>query len=291
MIKKLLLLLLLQPIMVNFCYAEGSKIRVWEHTQNKPGIIGLVLHRALEVTSEEYGDYELVNSGKMEQDRALRELVSDRLDIAHFVPTIEREFLITPIRIPIMQGLLGYRLCLINENNQETFEGITNKQQWIDKGITIGQHQSWPDTTILKSNGINVHTTFKRDLLFYQLSKGRFDCFSRGISEISNEKESHKSLPLAIEGNIVIYYPLPQFFFVNPSKPILMARLQTGLMHLQKSGELNRIFDNYYLPIISELNLKQRTFIPLQNPTLSPMTIDALLQPSARFKNHYLSSE
>jgi len=220
MIKKLLPFLLLNTVIPHLCYAEVTKITVWEHTQNKPGIIGLTLTRALEVTRKEYGDYEFISSGKMKQDRAFRELMHEGIDIAHFVSTSEREKLIQPIRTPIMQGLLGYRLCLINKDNQEKFVAISDKQQWIEKDITIGQHRSWPDTKILESNSINVKVASKRELLFYQLSKNRFDCFARGVSEISNEKDNHRSLPLAIEKNIVMYYPLPQFFFVTPKKQL-----------------------------------------------------------------------
>ena len=206
--KKRLILILFFLLAANahFSYAQGTKIRVWEKTAIDQGLIGELLFQALEITQKEYGEYQIITSTEMEQDRALREIANSRLDLAHFVSTAEREMQATPIRIPIMQGLLGYRLCLIKDGNQDKFIGVTNKQQWIEKKISIGQHRNWPDTTILKSNGLHVATTYKRELLFQQLSKNRFDCFARGVNEISDEQLKHRSLGLVIENNILIHY-------------------------------------------------------------------------------------
>jgi hypothetical protein len=289
--KKLLFLFFLIAAHSEFSYAKTMEITVWKKTVNDNGVIQQLLYLAMEITRKEYGDYKFIASNGMGQNRALRELASARLDIAHFVATTKRETQASPVRIPIMQGLLGYRLCLIKADNQEKFTGITNKQQWIDKNITIGQHHNWPDTTILKSNGLKVQTTYKSELLLQQLAKNRFDCFARGINEISYEQRSHQSLDLAIEKNIVIHYPLPQFFFVNPEKPLLAARLQLGLTRLQESGKTDKIFDNYYRELIEHLNLKQRVFIELQNPTLSTETINALKTSTTRFKQKYFPTK
>jgi len=288
--KKLLLLFLLLAAHSQFSYAKITTITTWKTTTNDDGIIKQLLYRALEITRKEYGDYELVVSNEMGQDRALRELANNQLNLAHFVATAERETQAIPVRMPIMQGLLGYRLCLIREDNQGKFDNITNKQQWIDKNIIIGQHHNWPDTKILQSNGLNVQTTYKTELLFQQLAKRRLDCFSRGINEIAYEQLSHKSLGLAIEKNIVMHYMLPQFFFVNPANPQLAERLQLGLTRLQKTGETDKLFDSYYRELIKQLNLQQRVFIELHNPTLSQATIDALQVPATRFKKNYLSA-
>lgn len=281
--------MLLQLLSIQFCYAEVMEIRVWNHTEDKPGIIGRIMHRALQVTNDEFGDYTIVRSSEMGQTRALRALAHDQLDIAHFVSTKEREAQADVIHIPIMQGLLGYRLCLITTNNQQKFSHIGSKNEWIANNIITGQHYNWPDSTILQSNKLAVVTTYKTELLFQQLAKNRFDCFSRGLSEISNEQLDHQDLGIVIEKNIVIYYPLPQFFFVNPAKPVLTKRLRKGLLSLQENNELDNIFNDYYDEIINRLNLKNRVFISLHNPTLSQQAISALDASSINFKNKYLS--
>lgn len=249
------------------------------------------LHRALQVTKDEYGGYELIESIKMEQGRSLIELSkakNSKLDLASYAPTREREAQTITIRIPVLSGLMGYRLCLINGKSQSAFNGIKNKKQFIEKGISIGQHQDWPDTTILRSNNITVQTTHKKALLFQQLSRGRFDCFSRGTSEIYAEYLVHQKQGIKIEKNLLIYYPLPIFFFVNNNRPLLAERLQLGLEKLIESGEFDRIFDRYFTSIIIELNINNRTVIDLNNPTLSKETIEALRGPTLRFRKNHL---
>ena len=251
------------------------------------------LHRALQVTKDEYGDYELIESLKMEQGRSLIELSkakNSKLDLASYAPTREREAQAIPIRIPVLSGLMGYRLCLINGKNQSLFNGIKNKKQLIERGISIGQHQDWPDTTILRSDNITVQTTHKKALLFQQVSRGRFDCFSRGASEIYAEYLAHQQQGIKIEKDLLLYYPLPIFFFVNHNRPLLAKRLQLGLEKLIESGEFDQIFDRYFASIIIELEINKRTVIDLDNPTLSQETIEALQGPTLRFRKNYLKN-
>jgi len=269
-----------------------TQITVWEHTVNDPTeIIMDTLYRALEITKQEYGEYQLITSKKMEQGRALRELSKykdSRLDLAHFAPTAEREQQAIAIRIPLIQGLLGYRLCLINEGEQSKFSQVTNKEQWLASDLSIGQHQNWPDTSVLNYNGLTVKTSYKYELLFQQLAKQRFDCFARGANEIYYEQRTHRDLGLVIEKEIVLHYPFPLFFFVNKNNPELVARLELGLTKLIENGTSQKLFEYYYQAQIEDLNLKKRYVIELQNPTLSYQTIQAMNQPNAIFKQRYL---
>lgn len=278
----------------SFSIAKVTKIIVWDSLYNDPNSIVLnYLYKALEITKAEYGNYEIIGSIPMEQGRSLKALSIKngfKLDIASYAPTREREIQAIPIRIPLLSGLMGYRLCLINDKNQSAFNGIKNKKQLIERGISIGQHQDWPDTTILRSNNINVQTTHKKALLFQQLSRKRFDCFSRGASEIYAEYLAHQKQGIKIEKKLLIYYPLPLFFFVNKNHPLLAERLQLGLEKLIKSGEFDNIFKKYYADIIIELKLNNRTVIDLNNPTLSEQTIKALQGPTLRFRKNYLTN-
>lgn len=274
-------------------YAQVTKIIVWESLYNNPTpILMNALRRALQVTKPEYGEYEIIVSTKMEQGRSLLEMAKtekSNLDIASYAPTTAREKLAIPIRIPVLSGLMGYRICLIKKDKQTLFDDIKNKQQLITKNITIGQHQNWPDTTILRFNDITVHTTYKKSLLFQQLDRERFDCFSRGTSEIYAEYLQHRQLGISIENNLLLYYPLPVFFFVNKSRPLLAQRVQLGLERLLESGELYEIVERTFLPIISDLKLSERIVIDLHNPTLSDETLQAIEAPIQRFRDKNLN--
>ncbi|MCG6201939.1 transporter substrate-binding domain-containing protein [Psychromonas antarctica] len=276
-------------------HGQVSKIVVWESLYNNPTTIMMdYLNRSLQVTQAEYGDYELIASAKMEQGRSLIEIAqaeNSKLDIASYAPTKEREKLAIPIRIPALNGLMGYRLCLIKDGSQIRFDDITSQQQLVDKKITIGQHQDWPDTSILRANDIVVKTTYKKKLLFQQLSRGRFDCFSRGANEIYEEYLAHKAEGISIEENLLLYYPLPIFFFVNKSQPQLAERVQLGLEKLIASGEYDLIFERFFSKTNAQLKLSERTVIDLYNPTLSEETIRAIQTPTLRFRDKNLKTK
>lgn len=259
---------------------EPQEIIVWQHTVNGPTeIIKDALQRALEITRPEYGAYRIITSAEMEQGRALNTLSKQargKLDVAHFATTTEREKKAIAIRIPLIQGSLGYRICLIKKHNQSTFSEITNKHDFIEKNISIGQHKDWPDTKILRSNGLHVKTTYKYSLLFQQLDKQRFNCFSRGINEISYEHEQHTEINATIEESLLIHYPFPLFFFVNANRPEVAKRLTLGLTRLQSNGTLLQLFEYYYKDRLAALHLEARTIIELENPTLSEKSLKAL---------------
>lgn len=263
-------------IFVSMVQASQNKvthITVWEHTINhREQIIIDLLTKSLQVTTKEYGDFKINSSPKMEQKRALQQLSiksGAHIDIGHFVGTRERESQGIPIYIPLIKGLLGYRICLIKEVNQAKFTDIANKQDFIDASLSIGQHQDWPDTDILKSNNIIVTTTYKRHLLFQQLDNHRFHCYSRGVNEITFELASQPELDIKIEDSLLIYYPFPLYLFVNQNEPELAARVELGLQRLKKSGEFDKLFAHYYKERLSSLNLQQRKMIKLNNPTIS----------------------
>lgn len=292
--KKIKLTVLLLFSMAHQASAS-TKITVWERTVNdSTEIIMDTLLRALEITKPEYGDYQLITSIKMEQGRALQELSileNSHLDLAHFAPTSEREKKAIAIRIPLLQGLLGYRICLIRPGEQYKFSQIINKKQWLASDISIGQHQDWPDALILKNNGLNVKTTYKYELLFQQLVRNRFDCFARGANEITYEQRNHQDIDLEIEKTMLLHYPFPMFFFVNKNNPSLAKRLEEGLSKLVENGTSAQLFEHYYRSKIEELNLKKRHIIKLNNLSLSTRTIHAMRQPNIMFQQRYLATD
>ncbi|WP_051090330.1 transporter substrate-binding domain-containing protein [Psychromonas ossibalaenae] len=136
----------------------------------------------------------------------------------------------------------------------------------------IGQHQDWPDTAIMEANGLTVWKGKKYDLLFNQLAAGRFDCFSRGANEIVQEHYAHSYKGLEIEKKLIIYYPLPLYYFVNKANPELAVRLEKGLNLLRANGEYEAIFKAKFSQTLKTLTIRGRTIIKLQNPLLTEPT-------------------
>ena len=110
------------------------------------------------------------------------------------------------------------------------------------------------------------------------LSKKRIDFFPRGITEIISEYERFNGIAkqLVIEPSSVLYVPLPVYFFVNPHKPKLARRLTKGLDNIIENGTYDKIFDQYFAAALGQLNFDQRTLFKLDNPELSPESLENL---------------
>ena len=249
-----------------------DEIIVWNRLLDNPAAYK-ILQRALENSREEFGDYQLTMSSPMEQGRVERELMKNkRVHVANFAPSVERETRLLPIRMPVTKGMLGMRVCLIKKGSQAKFDAISSKEQWQQAGLTIGQGTHWPDTPILKHNGLSVVTSNNYHSLFAMLDKQRFDCFSRSITEVLAEQEMHDKNGFEIEHHLLLVYPLPTFFFVSRDNPKLAARIEKGLTAAVDNGSLNDLIKTDYADTFKRLKIDSRQIIYLDNPFLSKQT-------------------
>lgn len=125
------------------------------------------------------------------QARALTELENNReIDVVWSMTSIEREERLLPIGIPIYKGLIGWRLLLVQQNKTARFQQIDNLEQL--HSLTAGQGHDWPDTTILRKNGLKVYGASSYEGLFKMLAMGRIDYFPRSLIETWNEYQTHK---------------------------------------------------------------------------------------------------
>ena len=70
-----------------------------------------LLTRALAVTEREYGSLKVVaNPETTPQQRQLMNLSNGNTDIAWSITSAERESRYTPVRVPLIGGLFGYRV-------------------------------------------------------------------------------------------------------------------------------------------------------------------------------------
>lgn len=182
----------------------------------------------------------------------------------------QREEFLRPIRIPLSKGLFGYRVLVIRKQEQERFDHI----QSIDDLAKLigGQGTHWPDTRIMKANGLKLVTAENTESLFRMIEAKRFDYFPRGTSEAWFELMERKTDRLAVEKNILLYYPADIYFFVNKHNEALAKRIEKGLEALIDNGEFDKFFYNH--PRISTAfnKLKDRRIIKLTNPYLPPAT-------------------
>ncbi len=232
-----------------------------------------LLRRALEVTQEEYGLFELQRHAlSMSRKRALKELVEGNLTVFEAPTQQSWEEQAIPVRIPLRKGLLGYRLFLIREKDQETFRRISSLDAL--KKLHMGLKQQWTITAKMQDLGFTIFFGKSYEKLFEMLSYGRFDYFPRALNEVFSEYETRKKLypNLRIEQNLALFLPLPSYFFVTPTRPDLAERVATGLQQMMADGEFEKMFLEEHKDYLQAANLKQRRIFRLEDASLPPLT-------------------
>ncbi len=254
-----------EVVLVNEPFSEND--RRYDYPQK-------LLSHILNITEKEYGSAIIKQATEpMSRDRTLIELkrgASIHVMAEAPKPGWERDLI--PIRIPIRKGIQGYRIFLIDKKNQPMLSKISTLSQL--KKIATGSGQQWSTTRVLKENGFNVKEGASYEGLFNMLVRGRFVTFGRGINEafIEFERHSNKFSALAVEQDLLLYIPLPTYFFVAPTKPDLAKRIESGLLVMISDGSFDKLFLEEFGDQIQEARLAHRRMFSIGNPNLSPET-------------------
>ena len=204
---------------------------------------------------------------QMPQGRALKQLAQDTdLNVVWSITSREREQDLLPVRIPIDKGLYGWRIFLVNKQDMAKFSGI---KSLVDlKALKAGQGHDWPDTSILRANGLPVEVSPRYDSLFRMLKSNRFDYFPRSVLEIWGEADRYADMGLVVEPRVLLHYPTAFYFFVSKNNPELAEILERGLNAAIKDGSFERLFQQTYGDVMQRANLGGRTGLVLNNPLL-----------------------
>lgn len=235
-----------------------------------------ILQTALEKTKARWGPYEMVPSERMTERRQAFELehATGKLTVMYLSTTPDFEKTLVPVRIPVDRNLGGYCVFLIRKQDQQRFNEIQSLAGL--RHFTYGLGLGWIDVGILRANGLKVVTGSSYDGLFEMLDAGRFDTFLRGAVEVLDEYDQRKrAMPnLAIEENLILYYPLPMYFWFtrNEAGRRLAARTDEGMRMMIDDGTYDAIFDKYQRGKIERLRLKERRIIRIENPNVGPET-------------------
>ncbi|WP_372770881.1 hypothetical protein [Pseudoalteromonas sp.] len=239
-----------------------------------------LLKLALEKTKDSYGEAEVVITKEMlVQDRFFKELNAEgAIDVYWTVTSITREQQAIPIRVPLLNGIMGYRVSIILNKRLNEFKQHYN-ETYLKKMIA-GQGHDWPDYNVLTFNDFLVLGTSNYNSIIELLKRRRIDHFPRAINEALVELETLKDNELALEPNILLHYPSYIFFFVSKSNPELAKRLEYGLALAIADGSFQCVFEKYIdiNRIRSQLNLPSRRLVSLDNPLLSEQTRKLALQ-------------
>lgn len=204
------------------------------------------------------------------QINELTETDDKNIDVAWMMTNLEREYFVRPIKIPLTQGLLAYRICIVSQENKALFDDIEGLDDFNAKGHSIGQVHDWPDSNILRESGIKVETFDAKPYIFRQLEWGEIDCFARGASEIWDELEPHKNL--TFDESIFFKYASPVYFFVGNENEDLERIINRGLKAALEDGDFCELLMEHYGEAIRKANLPERQPINLSNQNLPRQT-------------------
>lgn len=229
-----------------------------------------LLEMILERTVSTDGPYTMrPAAGNMNEARSIELLKQGQyLNLIWATTTGDVEDTLLPIYIPVRKGILGYRIFLIHQQEQEKFSKITTLQEL--RSLIVGQGHWWNDVKVFEANGFKVVTGSKYEGLFKMLIQGRFDYFSRGFNEAFEEYDARKYRlkDLHVEQTLLLYYPWPKFFYVSLKYPEIKDRVERGFRLLIADGTYQQWFLKYNKEAIDRANLKGRRLFIINNPLL-----------------------
>jgi len=233
-----------------------------------------MLAMALDKSTKKYGPCEArVTELYLPSNRLnLHSVESGLVDIIDTTTSPERDQRLLPVRIPLLKGLMGYRLLFIRKGEQPSFTGIKTLSDV--RALSFGQGGTWPDVTILKANGITAVPAVNHISLMKMLLAKRFDAYPRGAQQILVERSNRRDNLLDIEKTMGLAYVSPVYFHVGPNNKALAERIQFGLELAIADGSFEKLFRRHALVkrAFEELHLESRRFIYLCNPYLHPDT-------------------
>ena len=210
----------------------------------------------------------------MAQSRAqqMLEQHSPHLQVMWAMTTREREQRLLPIRIPIYKGLIGWRISLLRQQDAQLLSQVNNLADL--KPLRFGQRHDWPDTPLLRANGLQVVTSPSYSGLFAMLQAQRFDAFPREVVTVWQEQAEARrnGLQLAVDEHVVLHYPSAFYFFTSRQDPQLAEHLRQGLEAAIADGSFERLFQKRHGETLRRARLEQRRVIELENPELPAET-------------------
>ncbi|MFD2165060.1 substrate-binding periplasmic protein [Thalassotalea euphylliae] len=192
-----------------------------------------LLTLALSATEQEYGKTRIELLPTSYNQRIILSLLNHNgiLDVVTSAPTTEREEKFRSARVPLMRGLLGYRMMLIKPEDEEKFRNIKSEEEL--KKLRSCQASHWPDADIMEQAGYGVVRNPDYSQLFFMLLDGDCDYFPRGVAEgyaeAVNHNKTYPEQPLLAFDDILVHYPLPLYFYTSHKNFELAARLERGL--------------------------------------------------------------
>jgi hypothetical protein len=235
-----------------------------------------VLRLILKNSREKYGDYRFVTEVSKDTIKRQERIFRSSVEVAINVSPINilyntsdtNNYAIMPHSIA--KGMLGYRQLLVNKSRVEEFRHVKTLEDL--QRYSIAQVSGWADIDVLQTNGIDVKVIQKYDLMFPMLKNNRFDSISVGCTETASLikfLDKHYPDQFALVPDLVLFYPLSLYIFVNKSHSEAIDRLTYGYNQAARKGGIDKLFDSYHGDVFGKLNTPHLKIIQLKNASAS----------------------
>lgn len=235
-----------------------------------------LIRLALEVTKKDYGPYKLVENPVGENSARALKNSADKVFENYFVRQSVSMDLIKEmgyIAFPVELGIVGYRVAFVSKQTKERLKSVNTLEEL--KEFSIVQGIGWLDTRILQHNGFDVYTSGAFEGMFKTVALNRVDLFFRGANELFDEWNSHTDIDgLTYDESIVLYYPLPRFFFTAKENVLAIERIQEGLSRAHENGSVLELWEAYHRPSLEFVAMDKRRVFRITNPYIKELSVD-----------------
>ena len=255
--------------------ASGSPMQVRYHKTESLADLNAfhfaLIEAALEITRHEFGDYEITPYGLAPTAKRQAMLLTEGklLNLQWASPgTPISQAEVIQIPFDFLQGILGYRICLINSKARVNLADAGNLEGL--RKIRVGQGYDWTDVEVYRHNRIPIEVYPGLVNLIPALGLNRIDCVALGANEVQFKyKDLKDQYPfLKVDPSLILYYHFPIYFYVSKKHPALAERMTLGLKKLRESGAYDALFNEFYAQYLAPLDLHNRKIICLVNPYL-----------------------
>lgn len=267
-------LLIFIPIASCCATAHDKTLTLWDANYLHPPTLAF-LELALEKAQPEFGRFQLQRSVQMDLAAAYKQLQQgDELDIIVSGNRSDWETTLSTVYFPLNRGLLGFRVCLIQNSELENLSAEYIGTDFTLEDLKIGVAMDWPDRNILENADINVWIGQSYDDLIAGLSANLFNCFSRSVIEI--DREIVKNPILSEWPALAILYPMADIIYVSKDAESLANILLFGLERAHADGSYQRLFESYYGDLLKKHDFYSRKLLVLNDNTVSQPALSAI---------------
>ncbi len=226
---------------------------------------------ALEKTRSDFGPYQLQAVQPVNRVRSLQALSQNThpnlVLLLSYDDELARNSDLRYIPLAVDGGIFSYRLCFMRDDIKSQAAQIHQLSQLTH--FNFGSGTGWVDSKILRHNGLPVVESDSLLSLYRMTKAGRIDFLCRGLGEYYNEqKQQALNLTLSADSSLLLYYPLPKFFFTHKNSKALLQRLQQGLERAKADGSFSQLWLKHHGAALEAAQLSQRQLITLENPLI-----------------------